>query len=91
MRTLHRAPDVGAWLQLALTSQLCFPINLKTMLLWRLRCTADAEEELDDAFARASNEAKAAFGNGSMFAEKYAPSLVLGQNIRPFILLNSLR
>lgn len=30
------------------------------------------EEELDDAFARASNEAKAAFGDGAMFAEKCA-------------------
>lgn len=29
-------------------------------------------EELDDLFVRASNEAKAAFGDGSMFAEKCA-------------------
>lgn len=30
-----------------------------------------AEEELADAFARASAEAKAAFGDGRMFIEKY--------------------
>ncbi len=35
------------------------------------------EEELDDAFARASNEAKASFGDGSMFAEKCARPLVM--------------
>ncbi len=29
-----------------------------------------AEEELEDAFERASKEAQAAFGNGSMFVEK---------------------
>ena len=32
-------------------------------------CTA--EEELEDAFERASAEAKAAFGNGAMFVEKF--------------------
>ncbi len=30
-----------------------------------------AEEEMEDLFARASNEAKAAFGDGGMFIEKY--------------------
>jgi pyruvate carboxylase len=30
-----------------------------------------AEEELEDAFERASREAQAAFGNGAMFVEKY--------------------
>ena len=32
-------------------------------------CTA--EEELEDAFERASAEAKAAFGNGAVFVEKF--------------------
>ena len=31
-------------------------------------------EELDDLFVRASAEAKAAFGDGAMFAEKCAPA-----------------
>ena len=35
-------------------------------------CSLSTEEELDDAFARASNEAKASFGDGRMFAEKCA-------------------
>lgn len=30
-----------------------------------------AEEELEDAFERASREAQAAFGNGAMFVEKF--------------------
>ncbi len=30
-----------------------------------------AEEEIEDAFERASAEAKAAFGNGAMFVEKF--------------------
>jgi len=30
-----------------------------------------AEEELEDAFERASREAAAAFGNGAMFVEKF--------------------
>ena len=30
----------------------------------------DAEEELEDAFERATKEAQAAFGNGAMFVEK---------------------
>ncbi|EFN52428.1 hypothetical protein CHLNCDRAFT_138936 [Chlorella variabilis] len=30
-----------------------------------------AEDEMEDLFARASNEAKAAFGDGGMFCEKY--------------------
>ena len=30
-----------------------------------------AEEEMEDNFVRASNEAKAAFGDGGMFIEKY--------------------
>ena len=34
------------------------------------RRRALAEEELEDAFERASKEAQAAFGNGSMFVEK---------------------
>ena len=34
------------------------------------RGDALAEEELEDAFERASKEAQAAFGNGSMFVEK---------------------
>ncbi|KAL3135464.1 hypothetical protein ABBQ38_005949 [Trebouxia sp. C0009 RCD-2024] len=32
------------------------------------------EEDLEDSFARASNEAKAAFGDGRMFIEKYVDS-----------------
>ena len=34
-------------------------------------------EELDDLFVRASAEAKAAFGDGAMFAEKYVLASVL--------------
>lgn len=30
-----------------------------------------AEDEIDEAFTRASNEAKASFGDGRMFIEKY--------------------
>lgn len=33
--------------------------------------TAPAEDEMEDNFSRASNEAKAAFGDGGMFIEKY--------------------
>ena len=33
-----------------------------------------AEEDLEDSFARASNEAQAAFGAGRMFIEKYVDS-----------------
>jgi Carbamoyl-phosphate synthase L chain, ATP binding domain len=34
-------------------------------------CLSHAAAELNDAFARASNEAQAAFGDGRMFVEKY--------------------
>ena len=33
-----------------------------------------AEEDLEDLFKRASNEAQAAFGDGRMFIEKYIDS-----------------
>lgn len=33
-----------------------------------------AEEDLEDSFLRASNEAQAAFGDGRMFIEKYVES-----------------
>ena len=36
-----------------------------------MHCPPCAEDELEDLFARASNEALAAFGDGGMFVEKY--------------------
>ncbi len=42
--------------------------------VWRTLAWLIAEEDLEDSFARASNEAKAAFGDGRMFIEKYVES-----------------
>jgi len=48
--------------QQVLTVQNTFPVDHS---FWHI-----AEEELEDAFERATKEAQAAFGNGAMFVEK---------------------
>ncbi|KAK9814506.1 hypothetical protein WJX72_007023 [[Myrmecia] bisecta] len=57
----------------AFAKQAGFPVILKAAMGGGgrgMRVVRQAEE-LDDAFARASNEAKAAFGDGRMFIEKF--------------------
>ena len=51
-----------------------YPWGSMQMQLCCAYSTLPAEEFLEDSFDRASNEAKAAFGDGRMFIEKYVES-----------------
>jgi acetyl-CoA carboxylase, biotin carboxylase subunit len=69
----HPVADADAAAQLA--AEVGYPILLKAAAGGggRGMRAVDNERELRDAFDRATNEAAAAFGNGSVFVERYLP------------------
>lgn len=83
----------------AFAKQAGFPVILKAAMGGggRGMRVVRSEEELEDSFKRASNEALGAFGDGRMFVEKYVERprhievLIMTQNPRKIMQHNRLR